>query len=66
MRRRKPVAGETLDLKQASQMIKLLAVMLRDNSCMSYHDAFVCALAYCWRHTSTLAQSIDREAERRG
>lgn len=56
---RKPVEP-VIDRKQAEQLIKCSAVVLRDHSRMSFEDAMF-AFMYCWKFTETEAAAEERE-----
>ena len=56
----RPLAEPCVDIKAARQAVKCLAVLLRDHSPMSYHEASL-ALAYCWAHTESIEQAEERE-----
>ena len=62
--KKKSKAERILGIDKARDLIKVTAVILRDHSHLSYHDASL-ALAYCWKHTETEEQAERRDEEAR-
>ena len=58
--RKKRKVEPILGIDKARQLLKVTAVILRDHSYLSYHDASL-ALAYCWKHTETEEQAEKRD-----
>lgn len=58
---RKPAV--TIEDKEARQLIKVAAVMLRDNTRLEFEEV-VSAFVYCWQQTESAQQHDDRKAAR--
>lgn len=59
--KRQKIVEPSIDIDTAEQLIKVVAVMLRDNSSMTAEEAFF-AFSYCWRHTESIEASEKRES----
>ena len=59
--RKKNLAEPYLDMKDGEQLIKVIAVILRDHTLLSFEDVIM-AFTYCWRQTESVAQADAREA----
>lgn len=62
--KRKRKTPPIMDIDQSRQMVKIMAVILRDHTHLSFHDV-VLSLSYCWRFTETEEASLLREARDR-
>lgn len=59
---RKRNAKPRLSMDDAKTLIKSAAVVLRDNTPMSYMEASI-AFLYCWQHTESISESEQRTRE---